>query len=465
MNWLNKFWDYVKGKAVDTSPEEGNGQLKSGEKVNVFEGLGSIRFGRYSDNNKSQRKTQQWYAAEDRFKEKNYTAAFVAFFDYLRDEAEDNVHVEQDGDNFQFTICQGSKKVHGEIKDGQITARVPLVVMETPRTAVMRRLLEMNYSLYYSHSGMDEGNKLYMVFLSDVAATNPSKLYYGLRELATKADRQDDLLIADFPSLNPTDSEHVQQLPDWEVDVKYKYFRKWTEQALGRVAELNQDAFSGAIAYLLLDLIYKIDFLIHPESKLLVELEKINGLYWDKKDEVALVERNQMMKDAIKKLLRLSRDEFAASLHRSKSAFSIATPPKADKVRDHIISANKDSRWYVENKYPDIALVINEYGLLYNQFIYSMPRVQTDLITIYMAVMHPDYFAELGMKHQLYDPKEATFNIDLIQDAIDTAIGRFRDKFKNLKWDHKRISWENRYEFGLDFTEYLSNLNLETKRD
>jgi len=469
MNWLNKLFGRKEEQREEQtgSAAKSNGAAKTdaSKQSNVFAGVEGIRFGRYSDNNKSQKKTQSWYIAEDRFKEKRYTEAFNAFFDYLTDDSESNVQVTQEGDDFRFTIFQGSKKVHGTISGGTINARSPLALMEQPSTAVMRRLLEMNYTLYYSHSGMDDGNTLYMVFIADVPSTNPSKLYYGLRELATKADRQDDLLLTDFSSLMPTDHEHIQPLPEHELEVKYKYFRKWTEETLARVGELNQDSFSGAIAYLLLTLIYRIDFLLQPEAKLLAELEKINGLYWDKKDEIALVERNQMMKDAIRKLLDFSRDDFAKSLYRSKSTFSIATPPKADKVRDHVVSANKDANWYIENKYPDLALVINEYGLMYNQFIYSMPRLQTDLVTLYMAVMHQDFFSELGMKEQLFDREKKQFNKDAVVRATNDAVARYKDKFRSMKWDHNRISYDSLYDFGVDFSEHLAGLNLETKRD
>jgi hypothetical protein len=304
-----------------------------------------------------------------------------------------------------------------------------------------------------------------MVFISDVASTNPSKLYYGLRELATKADRQDDLLLTDFSYLKPTDTEHISKLSENELEVKYKYFRNWIQDTLTRVSELNQDSFSGAIAYMLLALIYRIDFLILPEAKLLAQMEKINALYWEKKDEIALVERNQMMKDAIRKLLDVSKEDFGASLHHSKSTFSIATPPKSDKVRDHVISADKDSNWYIEHKHPDLALIINEYGVLYNQFIYSMPRVQTDLITVYMAVLHSDFFAELGMKERLYDPEKNEYNKDNIEAATDQALSKFKDKFKGMRWDHSRISYESLYDFATTYSEQIVNMNLETKRE
>ncbi len=467
MNWLSRIFGFNEKEAPQETSSKTNGSpaRKNITEAFPFKGLERVRLGRYSDNNKSQKKTQSWYIAEDRYKEKNFTEAFHAFFDYLRDEEEDNVVYKPDGNKFTFTLIQGSKKVHGECDGEMITARSPLAVMDTPSTAVMRRLLEMNYSLYYSHSALDEGNTLHMVFLSDVSSTNPSKLYYGLRELATKADRQDDLLLSDFSYLKPTDIDHIQPLSAQELEVKYNYFRKWIHDTLNRVSELNQDSFSGAIAYLLLGLIYRIDFLILPEAKLLAKLEKINTIYWEKKEEVALVERNHLMKEAIRKLLDISKEEFGESLYRSKSTFSIATPPKADKVRDHIVSANKDSNWYIEHKHPDIALSINEYGVLYNQFIYSMPRVQTDLIIIYMAVMHADFFSELGMANSLFNPEAKELRKESIEDAIDQVISRFKDKFKSLRWDGSRISYDSLYDFGVTFSEHIANMNLETKRE
>ena len=463
MNWLGRLIGKIKRETSKT-----NGDVKDSDALKTaspFEGLVGVRFGRYSDNNKSQKKTQSWYLAEDRYKERNYAEAFNAFFDYLKDDEEHNVDYQPDGKTFSFTLLQGSKKVHGGSDGEVITAKCPLAVMESPNTAVMRRLLQLNYSLYYSHSAMDKDNTLHMVFISDVASTNPSKLYYGLRELATKADKQDDLLINDFSFLRPTDVDHIKPLDENELQIKYDFFRRWIQDTLNRISELNQDSFSGAIAYQLLALIYRIDFLILPEAKLLGELEKISALYWDKKDDIALVERNKMMKDFVKKLLDLSKEDFAKSVYHSKATFSIATPPKVEKVRDHVISANKDSNWYIENKYQDIAVVINEYGVLYNQFIYSMPRVQSDLIKIYMAVMHADFFSAMGLKESFYNQEKGTFNKGHIVWAVNQALDKYKDKYRDMNWQHDRVEYDSLYDFGISFSEQICNLNLETKRD
>src|SRR4051812_47270202 len=113
MGWLDKLLGREEEKAEKTE----NGQHVSFAASSVaspFEGLDGIRFGRYSDNNKSQKKMQSRYAAEDYFKAKKYNEAFAAFFDFLRDDVEDNVRFSADGDTFSFDIIQGSKKVHGE---------------------------------------------------------------------------------------------------------------------------------------------------------------------------------------------------------------------------------------------------------------------------------------------------------------------------------------------------------------
>jgi hypothetical protein len=335
--------------------------------------------------------------------------------------------------------------------------------MEHTSTAAMRRLLELNYSLYYTRTAM-EGNTLYMVFDSQVSTASPNKLYYGLRELGIKADRQDDLLLADFSTLAEADTAHIERLGEHELDVKYKYFRKWIEDALAKVATLNADSFSGAIAYLLLGAVYRIDFLISPESKLLSELERIHNMYWEKKEDIPLVERNKMMKDAVRKLLDIPKEQFAKSVFHAKGTFSMSSPAKVEKVKDHIFNANKDSRWYIDNQYPELAVQINEYGMLHNQFIYSMPRIQSDIAAVYMAVQHPDFFEELGLKEQLYNKDKKEFNISAIQDALDVAIDKYRDKYIYLKWDHKRLSYDSLYDFGVTLSEQMANLNLEIKR-
>src|SRR6476661_7244556 len=178
-----------------------------------------IIFGRYSDNNKSVAKVEKWNAADNLFKEKKYYESIAAFFEYLSDDELGNVSHTQDGNKGTFEFYQGSKIIRGHYDDKLFEAEGLLATMPQPSVPVMRRLLEMNFTLYYTRYAIQD-DKLSMLFDSDLQTANPSKLYYGLKELATKTDKQDDLLVQDFTSLQEVDTEHIIPVPDAEKEIK-----------------------------------------------------------------------------------------------------------------------------------------------------------------------------------------------------------------------------------------------------
>ncbi len=456
MGWLDKLF------GNEGSPT--TSQVQAEPALAPFAGLEGIRFGRYNDSNKSYARAQKWIEADDHFKAKEYAASFAAFFEYITDEKEQNVVFRSDGDKFSFELIQGSKKISGECDGTRITAFAAIAEMAQPSNAVMRRMLELNFSLFYTRCALDDKNVLCMLFDSRVEMTPPMKLYLALREMAISADRQDDLLVMEFTSLRPVDTGHVQPIPAAEIDVKYHWFRQWIQETIDRVSKLNADAFSGAISYLYLSLLYRIDFLIVPEARLMADLEAVYHMYWNRKDEIAIVERNAMMKDGVIKLLDITREQFADGMYRSRATFGVAPAPPGDKLRENVQNANKDGDWYVDNKYPELALVINEYGMLYNQYAWSVPRIVTDLTLIYMAVLYPDYFQALGMKELLYDEKLHSLNRRLVIHAIDEAIERWRDKYVSLSWDHGRVDYGSLWGFASTFSEQVAGLNLELRR-
>jgi len=438
---------------------------KSSTALPPFTGIPpEIRFGHYSDNNKPYAKMQRWYEAEDAFKEKNYQKAFPAIFDYIRDDAANNLTFSEEGNCFSFIFFQGSKKITGHCDGQNLCARTQLARMPTPSTPVMRRLLELNYELFYSRCALADEQTLCMTFESDLPSATPLKVYHGLRELATKADKQDELLLSDFPQLGPITDGQVTPLAATELEVKFSFFKKWIEETLSYTATLNADAFAGAIAYCYLVLAYRIDFLIVPSERLLSLTEKISRIYWENKDEGTLVARNNRMREAVTKLQSVTKEEFAASVYHSKSTFALAGPPDNDKLKSNLLNANKDSDWYIRNKYPQLAAIINEYGVAYNQFIYSMPQVMTNLAIIYYAVLQPDYFKALGLSQSFYEPASQHFNQPLIEQAVKEELARFQDKYPHLHWQHDKIEYDNLYNFGTSFTEQMAQLNLELKR-
>ena len=419
-----------------------------------------IPFGRYSDNNKPVAKVNRWSDADSLFKEKKYPECIDAFFEYLQDDATQNVVYERNGAEGRFQIYQGSKIIRGDFNSKALKAEVTLVRMPQQSVPVMRRLLEMNFNLYYSRFAMD-GDRLCMSFDSDIQTANPSKLYYGLKEMSTKADKQDDLLLQDFASLEKTDIEHITNISTAEKEVKYQYLQKWIQESLDNIKGVDTDKFSGGIAYILLALIYKIDYLITPEGKLLADLEKITGIYF-KKDERPVVEKNRDMLEEFKKMQAFSKEEVLNCLFRSKYTFSIVAPQPYKTISDSIHGANQNLVWYRDNNYPFIANQITEYGITFCQYSYSLPKAISELIHLYMMVNYSDYFSALGYR-RYYDPAKNMFSQDDIVEKIKMVQNKWKEKFPLMDFKTQNLRFDNLFLFNYSFTNEMEFLNLEPK--
>lgn len=423
-------------------------------------GMPDIPFGRYSDNNKPVAKVNRWADADSLFKEKKHPESIDAFFEYLRDDTIQNVVYERNGAEGRFQIYQGSKIIRGDFNSKALKAEVTLVRMPEQSVPVMRRLLEMNFNLFYSRFAMD-GDRLCMSFDSDIQTASPSKLYYGLKEMSTKADKQDDLLLQDFANLEKTDIEHITNISTAEKEVKYQYLQKWIQETLDNIKGLDTDKFSGGIAYILLALIYKIDYLITPEGKLLADLEKITSIYF-KKDERPVVEKNRDMLEEFKKMQTLSKEEVFNCLFRSKYTFSIVAPQPYKTISDSIHGANQNLVWYRDNNYPFIANQITEYGITFCQYSYSLPKAIAELIHLYMMVNYSDYFSALGYR-RYYDPAKNMFSQDDIIEKIKMIQDKWKEKFPLMEFKTQNLRFDSLFLFNYSFTNEMEFLNIEPK--
>ncbi len=406
-------------------------------------------------------KVNRWTDADNLFKEKKYPESLDAFFDYLRDESVGNVVYNRTNGEGQFELFQGSKIVRGRFTPDQLSAEVTLARMPQPSVPVMRRLLELNFSLYYCRYALD-GDRLCMRFDTPVVAGNPNKLYYGLKELATKADKQDDLLVQDFTTLEKQDIEHIHDITDAEKEVKYQFMQKWITETLDIVGGLDADKFHGGIAYMLLTLAFQIDYLLVPEGKLMHDLEKIVETYF-RKDEKPVPEKNRDLVDSFRKLLAKTREEVFHDLYRSRHTFSIVAPQAYKTIADMISASNQNMIWYKENSYPQIATKICEYGFSYCQYSYSLPKPVSALFELFMRVNYSDYFEALGFPRKYYNKQDGRFDVDAIFARVQEITESWKAKFPALAFRTENLRFDNLTEFNHSFTNEIEFLNLENK--
>jgi hypothetical protein len=419
-----------------------------------------ITFGRYSDNNKTVEKVRRWTDADNLFKQQSYYESIDAFFDYLADDKEANVILQRNNDNGTFQIFQGSKIVRGEFDKESLKAEITLARMPQASVPVMRRLLEMNFNLYYSRYALDN-ERLCMRFDSDIKAANPNKLYYGLKELAVKADKLDDLLVQEFAALQTVDTDHIIAIPDTEKEVKYNFMMLWIREALDYIATLDADKFSGGIAYLLLSLAFRIDYLICPDGKLLNELEKVVEIYY-RKDEKQTMERNQGMIEGYKKLLGKTKEEVFPYLFRAKHTFAIVVPQHHQTVADAINAAAQNVVWYRDNNYPVVANNVMEYALSFSQYSYSLPKPLSDLILLYMQINYREYFEALGFTVPYYELMANQFNPEAIRQRIEEITSAWQSKYPKLIFRMETLKFNSLVAFNASFSTEITALNFDS---
>ncbi len=419
-----------------------------------------IRWGRYSDNNKSSDKVTRWGEAERFFREGKFEESLDAFFDYLDDEQEGNVTFKREGKKGTFVLHQGSKIVRGEFDEEHLGAEVIVAAMPDVITPVMRRLLEMNFNLYYSRYSLHEGT-IRMRFDTDLATADPNKLYYGLRELAIKADKQDDLLVTEFGALQPADVDHIVQLPDTEKQIKLEFYHSWLDKTLNYVLTLDAEKFVGAIAHMLLNVVFQIDFLLAPEGKLMQEIERIPDKYY-KKEGKPSAERNQEMIDALQRMRNRSKEEIYPYLFNTKHTFSIVSPQNHKQVSDTIHSALQTMHWYKDNNYPLIANNIMEYSLAYCQYSFSLPRPITELYELFLEVNHGDFFAAFGHAPQLYNHETNRFEEELIVEIAEDINAQWRSRYPKFRLETRDLNFANLVKFNQSFLNAVAAVNMDT---
>ncbi len=421
----------------------------------------SVLFGRYSDNNKTVQKTKRWTDADNLFKESRYHESITAFFDYLRDDAVQNVLTQNNGAEHHFRIYQGSKLVRGTYNNETLSAEVTLARMAQPSVPVMRRLLEQNFNLYYCRYGMD-AERLCMRFDTELATANPNKLYYAFKELATKADKQDDLLLQDFQTLLPGDMEHIEIIPDAEKEIKYQYLQQWIADTLALVNTLDADKMSGAISHLLLNLAYRIDFLLVPEGRLLFDMEDlVTGFFT--KEERPVPEKNNAMLQAFQAVARLSKELVFPCFYRSKHSFAITQPTPQKTVSDSIFNANQYALAFRDSNLPQVAQQISEYGLAYCQYNFSLPKPISSLYLILMKVVYADFFRDLGFSPALYNSNTGNFNVLMIEQEILQIINSWKEKYPQINFKTENLKYDSLLSFTHSFTSEMEFVNTEAR--
>lgn len=420
-----------------------------------------IRFGRYSDSYKTTDNYRAWDEALQQFEAEDFIASYEAFFRYLRDDWEDNVKCWQADGKIHFELYQGSKKIFGVADEKHLRAEAPIAHSNELNINFMRQLIERNFDLNYSRFALDEHNNISIVFDTYTLDGSPYKLYYALKEMATNADKQDDLLLDEFKILEPVESSHLQELPLQEKEAKYQYFQQEIAAVLQEIdqSKLLVEQYPGGIAYLLLDLTYRLDYLTKPEGFTMEALERIHRRYFEK-DDKSIPQKNLLLYKEFRKLLERPKPDFFKEMYRVKTTFGITAPVNHDRLVSVIDGELGNMDWYRDNGYTKIAQAIPNYIVGFSIFNYAVPKPDRDLLNLYFQITQQPYFESLGFTLDFYDAQKKTFNKKAIRRAVDHIVAENRDKFNHMDPAYSILRYDSMVDFSKSFLLMIRNMDV-----
>lgn len=424
-----------------------------------------VRFGRYSDSYKSSENYRAWDEALEKFEEEDFMSSYEAFFRYLRDDREDNVKCWLEDGKIHFELYQGSKKIFGAADEKQLRAEAPIARSNELNVNFMRQMIERNFDLNYSRFSLDDDNNISIVFDTYTLDGSPYKLYYALKEMAVHADKQDDLLLEEFKVLEPIESSHLEELPVAEKEAKYQYLKQEIEEVLQEIDEgkIIKEQYPGGIAYLLLDLTYRLDYLIKPEGFTMEALERIHRRYFEK-DDKTIAQKNLLLCKEFRKLLERPKTDFFKEIYRVKTTFGITAPVNHDRLISVIDGELGNMDWYRDNGYTRIAQAIPSYIAGFSIFNYAVPKPDRDLFNLYFKITEQPYFQSLGFALDYYDPDTKSFNRRAIRRAVDEIVEDNREKFNRLDPSYSILRYESMVDFSKSFLLMMRQLDV-TKVD
>jgi len=423
-----------------------------------------VRLGRYSDSFKSKEQVGQLKKSMHLFEEKDYMKAFKAFIDYLRDDDEKNVKILlEDGEQLKFEIYQGSKKIITTATIHEVVAEASVVRVDQleKQVPLMRRLMELNYGLRYSRFCLKE-DVVYLKFDTNVIDGSPDKLYYALKEVATRSDKYDDQLLNEFPSLKPIDNTHITELPEAEKEVKYQYLVNWIKEAMNKVEELesrtSKPELQAAIPYILLNLTYRIDYLIAPEGKLMEHLEEIHKAYFAVNTH-SITKKVVRMKEEFEAILKMPKALILKELYRVKATFGVTTVATPAMISTFIQEEVKKISWYNNNQYPNIATTMLEYIAQYVMFYYATPKYSRRLYHLIIKMINADYFEALGFQQTYYNLKKDELDRKAIEVFLKTLREEAVREYQKFNLNSAQLQYSSRITFIISLLKAISILD------
>lgn len=384
-----------------------------------------VQFGRYTSAHPDPQIYVEWVKAVSYFESERYLDSYRSLLAFLK-AGNASVSFSENDSRIQFSMVQGSKIIFGYGNRRKFTAYAQIVLAKTLPFHVARSLLEANYDLKYCAFGLDVHNCIVLQFQTLAEDGSPYKIYQALEELALEADRQDDILGADYHELEPINTYHTQKNSTEISKIKFAFLQSRLadlETQMDRLSILN-DSFPGAISYALLDFVYAVDYLIKPAGRLMEQLYSFHDLFFHN-NTINVIEKNILILQSLRTLHDLKFSGFRKELYESQSSFAPVERDNTLTLQDLIFAQEKDLIWYSDNGYPEVTKAICGYIVGCALYTMTLSPALVTILQLYYKVQYRPYFISLG------------FACDFMENNDTILVKKLRKHIKQLVADSK----------------------------
>jgi hypothetical protein len=347
----------------------------------------------------------------------------------------------------RFEFYQGSKHIVGFISDTHITASAKVVTCDGLNVGFMRRLLVKNAHLLYTNFTLDAHDNVCIRFSSAVADCSPQKLYFSLKELALSADKEDDLLLSEFPMLRTVDSAHIVPLNAEKTAAYFLFFKQWLTQAQQLCNTLDGKRNSGIIAFILLDLVYKIDALLQPEGAIMETCDRTHQHYFAQ-ERAPAADKLPLMLRELSTLNTFVEADFQREMYMATATFGITRAAKTTQIRDFIAEQLPNVQFYIHAQQPLIAQAIIGFVVGSCFFNYAVPKPQRALFDLWYRVSESEFFAIRGEQTVFYDTTTHTLEKQTLLTKINSITAKYCTEFPDFEVDISKINFDTIAQFG-----------------
>lgn len=402
--------------------------------------------------------TQAYEAFEQKKVLDGYEYFLRSLINYKGEISNDNIILEKTDDSLKFELYQGSAKIYATVTKENLYAEVSVAKTQSASVALKRYILERNYQFTYI-SYFSDGEFIKLKLFVDNLILSPQKVFYPLRELALNADFDKEHIFSEFSDATLADIEHIKPLNKEELQIKYDFMQHSITELETKVLTLPSNDKDGMQAFLYLNFLFKIDYLIAPNFALYQKISKKVQEYF--LDETSSVEmKNEELKLYIMELKELNFEEFSKNFYAAKYTFEQTEKSSFEELSKFIGESFTKIKWYKSNRYNQIIPTIYTYIAFYALYNYGLNNILKALLHLFIEITHSKYFEQLGYK-PLYNETTQSFEKRKIISTIDIIIHKEQQKYKNLKPFGNNLNFNSLNEFAYSFYQEIQNLNFD----